>query len=310
MEKPTVDIIIPTYKPGKVFEELLNRLERQTYPISGILVMNTQEEFWNKDWEKRYPKLRVHHIEKKEFDHGGTRARAAEDCKSDYMIYMTQDATPADSKLVEEILRPLIEEKAQVSYARQLPAKNCHLIERFTRQFNYPEQPLTKGIEDLPRLGIKTYFCSNVCAAYDRRIYEKMGGFEKSAIFNEDMYYAAALVKKGYRIAYCADARVIHSHNYSCGQQFHRNFDMGVSQACRPDIFQGVSSEGEGIALVKKTAKFLIKERKPWLLAELFFQSAFKYAGYFLGKRYRCFPMWFIKFCTMNRSYWEQKEEN
>ena len=85
---------------------------------------------------------------------------------------------------------------------------------------------------------------------------------------------------------------------------------MGVSQACRPDIFQGVSSEGEGIALVKKTAKFLIKERKPWLLAELFFQSAFKYAGYFLGKRYRCFPMWFIKFCTMNRSYWEQKEEN
>ena len=59
MEKPTVDIIIPTYKPGKVFEELLNRLERQTYPISGILVMNTQEEFWNKDWEKRYPKLRA-----------------------------------------------------------------------------------------------------------------------------------------------------------------------------------------------------------------------------------------------------------
>ncbi len=219
MEKPTVDIIIPTYKPGKVFEELLNRLERQTYPISGILVMNTQEEFWNKDWEKRYPKLRVHHIEKKEFDHGGTRARAAEDCKSDYMIYMTQDAMPADSKLVEEILRPLIEEKAQVSYARQLPAKNCRLIERFTRQFNYPEQPLTKGIEDLPRLGIKTYFCSNVCAAYDRRIYEKMGGFEKSAIFNEDMYYAAALVKKGYRIAYCADARVIHSHNYSCGRR-------------------------------------------------------------------------------------------
>ena len=82
MEKPTVDIIIPTYKPGKVFEELLNRLERQTYPICGILVMNTQEEFWNKDWEKRYPKLRVCHIEKKEFDHGGTRARAARIAKA------------------------------------------------------------------------------------------------------------------------------------------------------------------------------------------------------------------------------------
>ena len=307
MEKPTVDIIIPTYKPGKVFEELLNRLERQTYPISGILVMNTQEEFWNKDWEKRYPKLRVHHIEKKEFDHGGTRARAAEDCKSDYMIYMTQDAMPADSKLVEEILRPLIEEKAQVSYARQLPAKNCHLIERFTRQFNYPEQPLTKGIEDLPRLGIKTYFCSNVCAAYDRRIYEKMGGFEKSAIFNEDMICAGTMIQKGYSVVYAADARVYHSHNYSGKQQFHRNFDLGVSQAEHPEIFEGVPSEGEGIRLVKRSLGYLIRTGHFWLIPQLIWQSGMKYAGYFLGKRYRKLPRKVVLACTMSPYYWNRK---
>ena len=53
-------------------------------------------------------------------------------------------------------------------------------------------------------------------------IYQKMGGFIRKAIFNEDMIYAGRLIQEGYGIAYAADAKVIHSHNYSCMQQFHR----------------------------------------------------------------------------------------
>lgn len=307
MEKPTAEIIIPTYRPGKIFEELVRRLHRQTYPITKILAVNTEEEFWNKKWEEEFPLLQAVHIKKEDFDHGGTRAQAAKLCTGKYMIFMTQDAMPADSHLVENLLKPLIGKEAQASYARQLPAKDCRMIERFTRDFNYPEHSMIKSKEDLQRLGIKTYFCSNVCAAYDRETYEALGGFERHAIFNEDMYYAAELIGRGYRIAYQADARVIHSHNYSCRQQFHRNFDMGVSQACRPDIFQDVPSEGEGIALVKKTAGYLMRQKKPWMLAELAAQSGFKYLGYLLGKRFRKLPRPVILRCTMNRQYWERK---
>ena len=74
----------------------------------------------------------------------------------------------------------------------------------------------------------------------------------KKPFFNEDMIYAADLIHAGYGIAYAADAKVVHSHNYSCSQQFHRNFDLGVSQAQYPEIFDGVPSEGEGLRLVKK----------------------------------------------------------
>ena len=45
------------------------------------------------------------------------------------------------------------------------------------------------------------------------------------------MIYAAAAIQAGYRIAYAAQARVVHSHNYTFRQQFCRNFDLGVSQA-------------------------------------------------------------------------------
>ena len=91
-----------------------------------------------------------------------------------------------------------------------------------------------KGKEDEDELGIKTYFCSNVCAAYRRDIYLKLGGFTKKTIFNEDMIFAGHAVEAGYQIAYAADAQVIHSHNYTAMQQLHRNFDLGVSQADHP----------------------------------------------------------------------------
>ena len=79
-----------------------------------------------------------------------------------------------------------------------------------------------KTIEDVDKLGIKTFFCSNVCAAYKKSVYKELGGFVPRAIFNEDMILAGTMIKAGYGIAYAADAKVIHSHNYSGRQQFHR----------------------------------------------------------------------------------------
>lgn len=75
MEKKTVDVIIPVYRPGKEFGELLRRLEKQEHRPEKILVMNTGRENWNAEWEK-CPILEVHHLEQKDFDHGGTRRPA------------------------------------------------------------------------------------------------------------------------------------------------------------------------------------------------------------------------------------------
>lgn len=39
-----IDVIIPAYRPGAEFLELIDRLERQTLPVSKILVMNTRSQ--------------------------------------------------------------------------------------------------------------------------------------------------------------------------------------------------------------------------------------------------------------------------
>ena len=83
--KWTVDVIIPTYRPGREFGELIRRIEEQEYRPDRILVMNTGEQYWNREWEC-CPILEVHHLDQKDFDHGGTRRRAAQLSNADIMI--------------------------------------------------------------------------------------------------------------------------------------------------------------------------------------------------------------------------------
>lgn len=309
MENKTVDVIIPAYHPGKEFATLIKRLEKQSVPIHRIIVMNTEESMWNKEWEKLSDVMEIHHLAKSEFDHGGTRAQAAELSDADVMIFMTQDAMPADRELLAELLKALEQdENIAAAYARQLPNAECSFVERYTRAFNYPDRSVVKTKKDMDQYGIKTFFCSNVCAAYKKDIYQKQGGFVRRTIFNEDMIYAGGLIQAGYGIAYAAEAKVIHSHNYNCMQQFHRNFDLGVSQAEHPEVFEGVPSEGEGIRLVKKSMAYLLKTGHIWLIPGLFLQSASKYAGYFLGKRYKKLPEKMIRSCTMNPEYWKKNK--
>ena len=309
----TIDVIIPSYKPGPKFREMLKRLEKQELPVRKIIVINTEKKYWKEEFEA-CPILQVHHISKEEFDHGAARNLGASYSQADIFLCMTDDAMPADGKLTKALVKafenqgPDGEQVIEV-YGRQLAEKDCRMAEAYTRQFNYPDKSQLKTIKDLPRLGIKTFFASNVCCAYRRKEFLELGGFINRTIFNEDMIFAAKALKAGYAVQYEAKAKVIHSHNYSCFQQFHRNFDLGVSQADHPEVFQGVPSVGEGIRLVKSTAAFLAGKKKFHLIPGLVINSGFKFLGYQLGKRYEKLPFWLVKRFAMNKNYWKMQEE-
>ena len=311
-DRKKVDVVIPTYKPGKKFSRLLKMLQRQTWPVGKIIVMNTEKSFWNEHGFEGIKNLEVHHLTKEEFDHGETRNRGMRFSRADIVVFMTDDAVPADEHLIEALVKAFKQRGPQgeaviMAYARQLPDKDCPLAERYTRSFNYPEESCVKTRADLEQMGIKTFFASNVCCAYDREKFWFQGGFIRRTIFNEDMIFAGkALLQDDYAVAYAADARVIHSHNYNCRQQFKRNFDLAVSQADHPELFGCVRSESEGIRLVKSTARFLIRRGKPWLVPGLVVKSGFKFLGYRAGKCYRLLPKWLILKLTMNREYWKK----
>ena len=324
---PVIDAVIPSYHPDHRLLELLDLLHVQKKALRKILLVQTGREGLEELLKKEgldaesfaagYPLMTVRYIGNDEFDHGATRDMAMQICSdADYVLMMTEDAVPAGSDLTERLLSgfyahpektEIRNEKTAAVYARQVAAPNAGEAEKYTRLFNYPEEPRLKGCSDVSELGIKTFFCSNVCAMYRRDIYDKAGGFPKGTPFNEDMIYAGHAVLAGYLIYYAADAAVIHSHDYTAVQQFRRNFDLGASQADHPEVFGAVSSQGEGMKLVAGTAKYLLKKGRIMELFRFMAGCAGRYLGYKKGINYKELSQEKILKYTMNRVYWKRR---
>lgn len=322
MERETVDVIIPVYRPGKDFSDMIEKLLGQTVPPAHILIMQTLEEGegllavsrirfddgqafpGNRDKGMEETQIQVFPVRKAEFDHGATRDRGAKQSRADYILFMTQDAMPADERLIENLLRGFSGEKIGIAYGRQLAREGADILEKMARLHNYPPEGRIQTRADVERLGIKTYFCSDVCAMYDRKLYERLGGFVHPTIFNEDMIMAFRVIQAGYGVCYAADAKVVHSHSYTCMQQFHRNFDLGVSQTQYREVFEQISSEKEGAGFAKNTLIALCK-RMRFLKAFYFaLNCAFRLAGYKLGRNYPRLSKKMILRCTMSPGYW------
>lgn len=315
-----LDVIIPVYKPGKKFDKLFAALLSQSVRPDNVILLNTEttdntcvqlarrlERITRKQRAYIRGKINVNIVSvlKEDFDHGGTRRMGVSRSDADYFVMMTQDAVPADDYLLERLLRAVKDEGCAIAYARQCAPLAASMVEQYTRLFNYPTQSCKKTKEDLPALGIKTWFCSDVCAAYKRAAYDQAGGFAKHAIFNEDMLIASKLIEMGYSISYVAEARVIHSHNYTLSEQFKRNFDLGVSHAQNREVFSSVPAMGEGIRLVKGTFQYLLGQKMYLDLLDLAFQSGAKFLGFWLGKHYAFLPKELLRICTTNIGYFE-----
>lgn len=299
-----IDVIIPTYKPDKKLDRNLRMLKKQTVKPDRILLVNTEEEYFSSREFATLEQGEIIHIKKSEFDHGGTRNMAASLCDGDFIVLLTQDAVPADEHLIENLMKPFEDEEVCAVYGRQMADYKDNPVEAYTRLFNYPKESSVKSAADLDRLGIKTFFCSNVCAAYRKSMYDKLGGFPVHTIFNEDMIFAGKLIQNGKKIAYAADAKVWHWHNYSAKEQCKRNFDLAVSQVDYGGLFKEVKSESEGIRLVKNTVLYFVRKGKINYVPQIIVQNAAKFIGYRLGKNYRSLPGWFVKKISLNPSYW------
>jgi len=306
----SIDVIIPTYKPTKEFFTLLDRLGEQTLRPRKVIIVNTEKEYManlisDEELISKYDFVSIKHIEKKDFDHGKTRHEAAMMSDADYFVCMTQDAIPADRKFIEELYKAFEgDDMLAAAYARQLPRHDCNPEELYARKFNYSVNSIRKTNDDIEKYGIKTYFCSNVAAMYSKEIYQKLGGFIKKAIFNEDMIYAGTALQNGYATKYVATAMVVHSHNYTCMQQFHRNFDIGVSQSMHPEIFAGISNEAEGMKMVRGTINYLKDIHKGYRIPHYILLVASRYIGFKLGRGYKIMPKALVQKCSMNKNFW------
>lgn len=254
-------VVIPTLNAENDIDVLLSRLVEQTIVPCEILVIDSGSTDRTLEIVRNHPSVRVLEISSADFNHGLTRDLGLQSVEGEYICFLTQDAIPINKDYFARLLGPMIEdpEIALVS-GRQVAKAEAHSYERLVRKFNYPEISSVRSLSDVPRIGIKTFFASDVCSAYRRDAYNKCGGFVKCDT-NEDMLMAARLIAGGYKVAYESTATVFHSHNLSPRQQYVRNRSVGKFMVEHAEDLIGVSEVGEGAKLVQFVAARLVRER-------------------------------------------------
>ena len=258
-----ISVIIPTLNAEKYIVKLLDHLNSQTLIPDEIIVVDSQSNDNTVSICQKYSNVKVISILRIDFDHGKTRDMALRQSKGDVVIFMTQDALPANKYMIENLLKHLKSQaKIAVVSGRQLPKEDSLLTEKLVRKFNYPSVSNIRQKADIDTYGIKTFFISDVCAAYDKEIYLKLGGFEYPLKTNEDMFYAAKAVNTGYKVGYAADAEVIHSHDLTLKEQYKRNYDSGYEIEKHRELIGNVSADFEGFRLVKYVSIGLLKKGK------------------------------------------------
>lgn len=304
-------VIIPIYHPDNKFLRLLDRLKIQQNITFDVYIIDSD---YNTDFEFYKDHLDglsavVKKMPSDEFNHGTTRQKAAKDCASyPILIYMTQDAIPANENTLANLVKAFENEKVGCAYGRQLPHLDATILASRARTFNYLSESKLKQLSDVKTLGIKVSFLSDTFAAYKNTVLNEVGNFPNDIIMGEDTYVASKMILEDWIVAYCADAQVYHSHNYTIMQEFRRYFDIGVFHAREPWIRERFGqAEGEG-------KKFLLAEIKyffmyyPWLLPVMIVHNGVKFIGYRLGLKENSLSLRIKRRCSMMPNYWKNKE--
>lgn len=335
-----VDVIIPTFRPDSSFEEVIERIKKQTIVPENIIIVNTiprpvkkngakgkvinfgekqEQESLDyivcKDGARLYladksskPRITIYNITQDEFDHGATRDYAIAMSDAQYIMLMSQNTLPLDRHLIENLIMPFTDKSIACTYGRQFCGKDADVIEKYAMATNFPKQDRVKSGADLKNLGIRTYFCSNACAMYRRSVYNELGGFDFRTIFNEDMVFGAKIIDNGYKIAYVSKAKVRHYQKYNLKQTLQRNFDQGVLNRQYKELFKITKGGNETSLVLKDAVKYLVKTGNASLVPRVLLMDIIEEVGYDAGYNYEKIPAVFIKKLTMNKEYWRRNK--
>ena len=304
-----IAIVIPVFRPDGRLKMCIERLLRQSVMPDRILLNVLYENPVDREIPEVYmdERIEVRYTPKEEYDRAGSRDMILRELDSDIVIFMVQTAIPQNRYLIEKLTEPFKEERTAVVYGRHMTDDECSPIECCVRQFNYPPKGMIKSLEDAGKLGIRTFFNSNVCAAYRRRAYLETEGFGKRMIAGEDMLVARRLLEKGWQAVYAPEAEVIYYRNDDLHGLWKRNFDIGVAHAEHPEMIENTKPGKEGVRLVRVTSALLRQNHMEEYLGEVLTRSIVRYLAYQLGRNYERLPEGVVRKCSANKEYWERK---
>lgn len=296
-------VVIPTLNNGRTLDEVLAAVFSQRL-AGGFEVIHVDSSSTDDTWtiSERYACRRLR-ILREEFSHSGTRNLAARLAMGQFVVYLSADATPAGPDWLERLLAPFEDPKVAGVYGRQAPRPNCNVTEAYFLERTYGPDRRAKRLGPGARLTLADLFFSNVTSALRRSVWERHP-FDERLHMSEDQGWARDALRAGYTLVYAPDAAVLHSHNYTVGKLFRRNFDSGHSLA--------VLLEGEEISFLSYGAGYVLRELVDFARAghapQLPYLAAYEVvraAAFFLGRNATRLPRGLRRWCSDYKLYWD-----
>ena len=126
----------------------------------------------------------------------------------------------------------------------------------------------------------------------------------------EDTVVAAKLLISGWKIAYQADATVIHSHSMSLRKEFGRYFDTGVYHTRENWLLENFGRAGqEGRRFVVSELRFL-QATSPLLIPLALLRTASKVLAYQLGRSEQHVPLGMKRLMSGHPQFWHSDLEH
>ena len=301
----SLGVIIPTHNAARHWPELSASLNAQGVLPGQILIIDSTSSDATRDLA-RASGYKVVCIPKEEFGHGSTRQLATSYMpQAELLIYMTQDAVLADPTAIQALCSAMEDPRVGAAYGRQLPRQGADAIERHARYFNYPDVSQVKTFESRKVYGIKAAFCSNSFAVYRRSALEEVGGFPSDVIFGEDSWVAAKMLMAGWKVAYRADAAVVHSHGLGVVEEFHRYFDIGIHHHREAWLLETFGNAGgEGLRFVRSELQYL-RAHSIGLIPKALIRTMAKLVAYRLGSMEHRLPVRLNRMLASSPSFWQ-----
>ncbi len=315
MPDPAVSILLLTLNGGQALVDTLAAIQQQTLSEPGrddlsfeVVAIDSGSTDGSLAALQRY-RLRLHQIPAEEFGHGRTRNQAARLARGEWLVYLSQDATPAHDRWLLNLTRHLREPQVAAAFGRQLPPRQVGPIETFFLEQTYParafrHQPtgLAPGATPIRRI-----FFSNVNAAIKKAVWAECP-FPEDLVMSEDQAFARAALAAGYGLVYDPEAAVVHGHRYTLAQLFRRNFDSGYS-------LRGIAGDGWadvarlGVQYIWSEQVYLARRGQwAWMPYALMYELV-KSAGFAAGRSGHRLPASWRPRLSLHTRYWAGRHE-
>src|SRR5215510_1000351 len=226
-----VSVLLPTKNGERYLAEVVESIRKQqgAFDLREIIAVDSGSRDRTLQILRQH-QVRLWQIRPEEFGHGKTRNFAAAQARGEFLVFLSQDATPADEHWLENLLAPLREDPLVAgAFSRHRPRPNCHPME-WHRIVAYELHSQSEGQvytaagnPDYERNPARYRIFANSSSAIRRAVWEQIPFPEVE--FAEDQAWAEQVLTAGYKTAYAAKSVVVHSHSYGPWVNFCRHFE-------------------------------------------------------------------------------------